>query len=71
MTVEVTGSLTIHGGAKPIQTSIECAVLPDHVVIAGAVPVFWRSFGLGDISRFLVRLKEPMLVAFRLWAVPE
>ena len=70
-TVEVTGTLTIHGVAKPIQTSIECAVLPDHVVVAGAVPIVWKSFGLGDISKLLVRIKEPMLVAFRLWAVPE
>jgi polyisoprenoid-binding protein YceI len=70
-TVEVTGTLTMHGVSRPIQTSIECAVLPDHVVVAGAVPVVWKSFGLGDLSKLLVRVKEPMLVAFRLWAVPE
>ncbi|HET7451756.1 MAG TPA: YceI family protein [Thermoanaerobaculia bacterium] len=70
-TVEVTGTLTMHGVSKPIQTSIECAVLPDHVVVAGAVSVVWKSFGLGDLSKMLLRIKEPMLVAFRLWAVPE
>jgi hypothetical protein len=61
----------MHGVARPIQTSVECAVLPDHIVVAGALPVFWRPFGLGDMSRFLMRVKDPMLVAFRLWAVPE
>ena len=71
LTAEVGGTLTIHGVAKPIQTSVECAVLPDHVVVAGAVPVFWRPFGVRDMSRFLMRVKEPMLVVFRLWAVPE
>jgi len=71
LTAEVSGTLTMHGVAKPIQTSIECAVLPDHIVVAGALPVFWHPFGLGDMSKFLVRVKDPMLVAFRLWAVPE
>jgi polyisoprenoid-binding protein YceI len=71
LTAEVSGMLTMHGVARPIQTSVECAVLPDHIVVAGALPVFWRPFGLGDMSRFLMRVKDPMLVAFRLWAVPE
>jgi polyisoprenoid-binding protein YceI len=71
LTAEISGNLAIHGVTKPIQTSIECAVLPDHAVVAGAVPLFWKPFGVGDISRFLVRMKEPVLVAFRLWAVPE
>jgi polyisoprenoid-binding protein YceI len=71
LTAEVSGTLTMHGVSKPIQTSVECAVLPDHIVVAGAVPVFWHPFGLGDMSKFLVRVKDPMLVAFRLWAVPE
>jgi polyisoprenoid-binding protein YceI len=71
LTAEVSGTLTMHGVSKPIQTSIECAVLPEHIVVAGALPVFWRPFGLGDMSRFLVRVKDSMLVAFRLWAIPE
>jgi len=71
VTAEVSGTLTMHGNAKPIQTSIECAIMPDHAVVAGAVPVFWRPFGIRDMSRWLMRIKEPVLVVFRLWAVPE
>ncbi|HKB69284.1 MAG TPA: YceI family protein [Thermoanaerobaculia bacterium] len=71
VTADVSGTLTIHGVAKQIQTNVEAAVLNDHVVVAGAVPVFWKAFGLGDLSRLFVRMKEPMLVVFRLWAVPE
>lgn len=68
---EVDGDLTIHGVTKPIQASVECEVLPDHVVVAGAVPVFWKSFGLRDMSRTFVKIKDPMMVVFRFWGVPE
>jgi polyisoprenoid-binding protein YceI len=71
ITAEVSGELTIHGVTKPIQTSLQCAVLPDHVVVAGAVPVFWKAFGLRDMSRLFLRIKDPMLIVFKLWAVPE
>ena len=71
MAIDVSGTLKIHGVAKEIQTNVEAAVLADHVVVAGAVPVFWKAFGLGDLSRLFLKVKEPMLVAFRLWAVPE
>ena len=68
---EVDGDLTIHGVTKPIQASVECAVLPDHVVVAGAVPVFWKAFGLRDLSRMFLKIKDPMMVVFRFWGVPE
>jgi polyisoprenoid-binding protein YceI len=71
ITAEVTGELTIHGVTKPLQSSLQCAVLPDHVVVAGAVPVFWKAFGLRDMSRLFLKIKDPMLVVFKLWAVPE
>jgi len=71
VTAEIAGDLKIHGVSQPIQTSVECAILPDHVFVAGAVPVFWKSFGVRDMSRWYMRIKEPMLVVFRLWAVPE
>ncbi len=71
VTAEISGDLTIHGVTQPIQTSVECAILADHVFVAGAVPVFWKRFGVRDMSRWFLRIKEPMLVVFRLWAVPE
>ena len=72
ITVEVAGELTIHGVTKPIQTSVQCAVFPDHhVFVAGAVPVFWKAFGLRDMSRLFLKIKDPMLIVFKLWAVPE
>jgi polyisoprenoid-binding protein YceI len=72
MTLEVSGDLTIHGVTKPIQTSVQCAVFPDHhVFVAGAVPVFWNAFGLRDMSRLFLKIKDPMLIVFKLWAVPE
>jgi len=71
ITAEVTGELTIHGATKPIQSSLECEVLADHVVVAGAVPVYWKAFGLRDMSRLFMRVKDPMLIVFKLWAVPE
>lgn len=71
ITAEVSGELTIHGATKPIQSSLECAVLADHVVVAGAVPVYWKAFGLRDMSRLFMRVRDPMLITFKLWAVPE
>jgi polyisoprenoid-binding protein YceI len=71
ITAEVTGALTIHGVTKPLQSSLQCAVMPDHVFVAGAVPVFWKAFGLRDMSRLFLKIKDPMLIVFRLWAVPE
>ena len=71
LTAEISGDIEIHGVTKPLQTSVECAVLADHVVVAGAVPVFWKAFGVRDMSRLFLRVRQPMLVVFRLWAVPE
>lgn len=71
LTAEISGDIQIHGVTKPVQTSVQCAVLPDHVVVAGAVPVFWKAFGMRDMSRLFMRVRQPMLVVFRLWAVPE
>jgi polyisoprenoid-binding protein YceI len=71
ITAEVTGELTIHGVTKPLQSSLQCAVMSDHVVVAGAVPVFWKAFGLRDMSRLFLKIKDPMLIVFKLWAVPE
>jgi hypothetical protein len=45
--------------------------MSDHVVVAGAVPVFWKAFGLRDMSRLFLKIKDPMLIVFKLWAVPE
>ncbi len=71
VTVELTGELTIHGVTRPVQTSVECNVFADHAFLAGEVPIHWKEFGLRDMSRFFNKVKDPMTVFFRLWAVPE
>jgi polyisoprenoid-binding protein YceI len=70
LSLEVSGALTIHGVHRPAQTSVECAVINDHVLVAGAVPVHWKEFGLRDMSRWFNKVKDPLTVIFRLWAVP-
>jgi polyisoprenoid-binding protein YceI len=68
---ELTGEVTIHGVAKPLQASIQCAVLEDHVLIAGAVPIHWKQHGLHNPSTLFNRVQDPLTVIFHLWAVPE
>jgi|PersoiStandDraft_1058852.scaffolds.fasta_scaffold28211_2 polyisoprenoid-binding protein YceI len=70
-TTEIAGDLTIHGVTLPVQTSIECEILADHAIIAGAVPVHWKDFRLLDMSRIFNKVRDPMTVIFRLWAEPE
>lgn len=69
--VDLTGEITIHGVTKPLQASIQCAVMDDHVVIAGAVPVHWKQHGLRNMSTVFNRIQDPLTVIFHLWAVPE
>ena len=70
-TVELTGDLTIHGVTRPLQTSVECNVFPDRAFVAGEVPIHWKEFGLRDMSKFFNKVRDPMMIFFRLWAVPE
>jgi polyisoprenoid-binding protein YceI len=70
-TVTVTGTLTIHGVGRPVEVPVECALIEDHAIVAGAVPLHWREFGLHDPSRWFSKVGDPMMVVFRLWAVPE
>ena len=68
---DLAGDFIIHGVTKPLQASIQCAVLDDHVLIAGAVPVHWKQHGLRNMSTVFNRIQDPMTVIFHLWAVPE
>ncbi len=71
VTAEVTGEVWIHGVSKPLQASMQCAVLEDHIMIAGAVPIHWKQYGLRNMSTIFNRIQDPMTVIFHLWAVPE
>ncbi|MGH9443202.1 MAG: YceI family protein [Thermoanaerobaculia bacterium] len=71
VTVDVAGNVLIHGVSKPLQASIQCAVLGDHILVAGAVPIHWKQYGLRNMSTFFNRISDPLTVIFRLWAVPE
>ena len=70
-TAELTGDLTIHGVTRPLQTSVECNVFRDRAFLAGEVPIHWKEFGLRDMSRVFNKVRDPMTIFFRLWAVPE
>ena len=70
-TIEIAGELTVHGVTQPIQTSVECAIHENHIFVTGAVPVHWKAFGVHDMSKLFNRVKDPMTIIFRLWAVPE
>lgn len=71
VTVELVGDLTLHGVTRAVQTSVECNIFPDHVFVAGEVPLHWKEFGLRDMSKFFNRVQDPMTIFFRLWAEPE
>ena len=71
VTAELTGDVWIHGVSKPLQASMQCAVLEDHILIAGAVPIHWKSYGLHNPSTLFNRVQDPLTVIFHLWAVPE
>jgi polyisoprenoid-binding protein YceI len=69
--VQVAGDLTVHGKTAPVQLPVDVSVFPKAVVVTGSFPVHWKAYGLQDPSFPVVaRVKEPMLVAFRLRAVP-
>ncbi|MFN2386063.1 MAG: YceI family protein [Thermoanaerobaculia bacterium] len=68
---KVNGTLTVRGKALPIQLPVDVYVFPDHVVLSGSFPIHWKEYGLHDPSFGIVRVKEPMNVAFRLRAVPQ
>ena len=70
LSVQVAGDLTVHGRSAQIQLPVDVYGFPDRVEIAGSFPLNWKEFGLADPS-FLARVKEPMLIVFRLRAVPE
>lgn len=69
-TVQVAGDLTVHGRKATVQLPVDVHVFADSIVIAGSFPLHWREFGLTDPSFGVVKVKEPMLVLFRLRAVP-
>ena len=71
ITAELTGDVVIHGVSKPLQASMQCAVLEDHIMIAGAVPIHWKQYGLRNMSTIFNRVQDPTTVIFHLWAVPE
>jgi polyisoprenoid-binding protein YceI len=66
----VSGNLTVHGVSVPVQLPVDVYVFPDHAILAGSFPVHWKKFDLKDPSPGLIRVKEPMMVSFRLKAVP-
>lgn len=66
----VSGDLTVHGKSVPVQLPVDVYVFKDHAVIAGSFPIHWKQFGLDDPSFGVIRVKEPMMVSFRLKAVP-
>jgi hypothetical protein len=68
---ELTGEVIIHGVSKPLQAPIQSAVLDGHVLIAGAVPIHWKQYGLRNMSTVFNRIQDPLTVIFHLWAVPE
>lgn len=67
----VSGDLTVHGKSVKLQLPVDVYVFEDHVVLSGAFPLHWREFGLDDPSFGVVRVREPMNIAFRLRAVPQ
>ncbi len=71
ITSELTGDVVIHGVSKPLQASVQCAVFDDHILIAGAVPIHWKQYGLRNMSTIFNRIQDPLTVLFHLWAVPE
>jgi YceI-like domain len=68
--VQVAGDLAVHGRVAPVQLPVDVYVFADHVEVAGSFPLYWKQYGLADPS-LVARVKEPMLVVFRLRAVPE
>jgi len=69
--VQVVGDLTVHGKAAAVQLPVDVSVFPKAVILTGSFPVHWKAYGLQDPSFPVVaRVKEPMLVVFRLRAVP-
>ncbi len=67
---QVSGELTVHGKPLPVQLPVDVYVFSDHVILTGSFPLHWRQYGLHDPAFGLVRVKEPMIVSFRLRAVP-
>lgn len=70
LTAELSGRLTIHGVTQPVELSVQCTVLPDGVLVAGGLPVHWHDFGLWNPSNFFNKVRDPMMVVFRLRGVP-
>ena len=68
--VQIVGDLTVHGRAARVQLPVDVYVFGDHVEIAGSFPLNWKDYGMRDPSIGPIRVKEPMLVDFRLRAVP-
>ncbi len=71
VTVELSADVVIHGVSKPLQASVQCAVLEDHILVAGAVPIHWKQYGLRNMSTVFNRIQDPLTVIFHLWAVAE
>jgi polyisoprenoid-binding protein YceI len=70
ITVPLTGQLHVHGRAVAVQLPVQLIVLAEYAVIAGSFPLNWKQYGLQDPSFGLVRVREPMVVSFRLRAEP-
>jgi polyisoprenoid-binding protein YceI len=70
-TVQIAGDLTVHGRKQTVQLPVDVHVFPKAAVITGSFPLHWKEYGLHDPSFGLVKVKDPMMVHFRLRAVPE
>jgi polyisoprenoid-binding protein YceI len=68
--VQVVGDLTVHGRTARVQLPVDVYAFANRVEVVGSFPLYWKEYGLADPS-FVARVKEPMLVVFRLRAVPE
>jgi polyisoprenoid-binding protein YceI len=67
--VQVVGDLTVHGRTGSVQLPVDVYAFPDRVEVAGSFPLHWKEFGIADPS-FVARVQDPMLIVFRLRAVP-
>ena len=68
-TAEVSGDLTVHGKALPVQFPVDVFVFADHVILQGTFPLPWKPYGLNDPSFGIVTVKDTLRVSFRLKAV--
>jgi polyisoprenoid-binding protein YceI len=66
---KVSGRLTVHGKALPLDVPVSVEPSGQAVVLSGSFPLRWKSYGLYDPSFGIVTVREPLRVKFRLTAV--